>query len=637
MSEVTPTEHSTRDGTCEEDRVSVQQTSGLAMLQKKTATANTLLTSDGSDADEDEFLVEFTDEELTKAPREQWDEEEEVSMRNDDAVDGSDDDDHYDDPLEVTDILGMMDLDESPNGVGSNLLEQEEGSLSGRRRKSRKKEQEEGTTEVFEEEAEEEAEEEEGVSCEFEKALSKNIEGMKRDKAIVLAEVLRFLFHDSADANNLIVKDQSTRKWTKAQEKDGTQYGGLDGCMYSPLTKGMRGMYEPQHNKNVHHRLGFAGEACKRICRASRSGICKSLGSCLVDVAALGSVVKLNQKSHGNTDLTMLWGRKKGNCKQPFQNPWSEVEQKVVSFQKLPALRFAPSLHGLENPDTFRKAFRRLNFTAVEQAALMGGHSVGRITACAGGLNGIERGPWCNIGKRLTPPINSSNLESNGCLAKVGVKSDCWRKNSNGLTPIFARTKANEEKRKFSAGFSDGGFFDVTPRRFDNEYYKHMANEEFEGKDNCCGGLTANGCHRTGTMVKVTKRSPAGRAIAGKKIPGQACSVSFCRSDRDGRTHMKSTKIWHEPEGHKGLDGKGTHHGTTLRIIRLAGDWALLGHEDTKAAVMKFAEDELAWHRAFGAAWAKVISKGYDQGELRACVDRPMSKTEDKQRKALWR
>lgn len=594
------------------------------MLQKNTATANTLAAHDDADVDDEEFSVEsLNEDELEKVP--EYQEEEDVMMRSDDATDGDTEEDSSDDKPEV-ELFDMTGLDEFQSGIDSTLMEQET------------EEREEGQQEEAQEEKDEKDEEAEGVSCEFEEALSKNIDGMKREQAVVLPEILRFLFHDSVDANNLLVKDQESRKWTKIQEKDGAQYGGMDGCMYSPLTNGMKGMYEPQHNKNVKHKLGFAREACKRICRASKSGICKSLGSCLVDVAALGSVVQLNRKSHGNTNLTMLWGRKKGNCKQPFQVPWSEAEQKVVNFSKLPALRFAPSLHALDKPETFRKAFERLNFTAVEQAALMGGHSVGRVTACAGGLNGIERGPWCNIGKRLMPPLNSSNFKSNGCHPKVGVKSDCWiRFKSGGISPIYARSKKHEEQNKSAYGWSDGGFFDFTPRAFDNAYYKHMIGEEFEGKDNCCGGLTSNGCHRTGTMTKITKRSPSGRALKGKKIPGQACSVTFCRSDRDRRTHMKSTKIWHEPVGHKGLDGKATHHGATLRIIRLAGDWALLGREDTKAAVAHFAEDELAWHSAFGAAWAKVITKGYSQGELRTCVDRPMSKAEEKQKKALWR
>merc|ERR1711865_765594 len=57
--------------------------------------------------------------------------------------------------------------------------------------------------------------------------------------------------------------------------------------------------------------------------------------------------------------------------------------------------------------------------------------------------------------------------------------------------------------------------------------------------------------------------------------------------------------------------------GCTVKI-RLVGDWALLGSEETKAAVSTFASDQDAFFDAFAGAWAKVISKG--QHELQACA-----------------
>merc|ERR1712232_627093 len=61
------------------------------------------------------------------------------------------------------------------------------------------------------------------------------------------------------------------------------------------------------------------------------------------------------------------------------------------------------------------------------------------------------------------------------------------------------------------------------------------------------------------------------------------------------------------------------HFGPTKRMIRLAGDWALLGSDETSAAVGLFASDQDAFFDAFAAAWAKVISKG--QTELHSCTN----------------
>jgi len=84
---------------------------------------------------------------------------------------------------------------------------------------------------------------------------------------------------------------------------------------------------------------------------------------------------------------------------------------------------------------------------------------------------------------------------------------------------------------------------------------------------------------------------------------------------------MKSTKTWHEAP--HDFVKKAGHHGPTKRMIRLAGDWALLGSEETKAAVSTFAADQDAFFDAFTGAWAKVISKG--QHELQVCTEEPIT------------
>merc|ERR1719241_48719 len=91
--------------------------------------------------------------------------------------------------------------------------------------------------------------------------------------------------------------------------------------------------------------------------------------------------------------------------------------------------------------------------------------------------------------------------------------------------------------------------------------------------------------------------------------------MKWCRSDRKRRSHMKSLTLWHEPD-HDFIK-KGYRHGTLKRMIRLAGDWALL--KVAKQYVSKFARDQDAFFDAFTRAYTKVINQGYDDGELAEC------------------
>merc|ERR1712039_562973 len=108
---------------------------------------------------------------------------------------------------------------------------------------------------------------------------------------------------------------------------------------------------------------------------------------------------------------------------------------------------------------------------------------------------------------------------------------------------------------------------------------------------------------------RITERNAKGKATKGEYIDGQACAVEWCRSDRKGRSHMKSTKAWHEAS--HGFMKKASHHGTTKRMMRLAGDWALLENSQTRAAVELFAENETEFFEAFKEAFSKLIAKGY--------------------------
>merc|ERR1719335_266832 len=112
-----------------------------------------------------------------------------------------------------------------------------------------------------------------------------------------------------------------------------------------------------------------------------------------------------------------------------------------------------------------------MGFSPADQAALLGAHTFGKMAVCAGGMNGIEYGPWCKNPDRLDPPLNQSNfmpsstikfkkskkgpVELGTCDPKLNVVSNCWlysipgkmgyKKNYYRLSPIYART---EDARK---------------------------------------------------------------------------------------------------------------------------------------------------------------------------------------------
>ena len=59
--------------------------------------------------------------------------------------------------------------------------------------------------------------------------------------------------------------------------------------------------------------------------------------------------------------------------------------------------------------------------------------------------------------------------------------------------------------------------------------------------------------------------------------------------------------------------------GTIVKMIRLAGDWALLGNNETQSILKRYAEDENEFHSNFAVAWDKVLRKGYFLDELKTC------------------
>jgi len=113
--------------------------------------------------------------------------------------------------------------------------------------------------------------------------------------------------------------------------------------------------------------------------------------------------------------------------------------------------------------------------------------------------------------------------------------------------------------------------------------------------------------------MRITERDPeTGLATQAENV--DICGMSWCRSDRKGRSHMKSSKAW-TPVRAGFMKEK---FGLNKRMIRLAADWALLEADGTRAAVQRFAQDQSAFFESFSSAWGKVIAMS--NGDLKPCV-----------------
>jgi len=243
--------------------------------------------------------------------------------------------------------------------------------------------------------------------------------------------LIRAVFHDAVDENNLLVKKKSSRKWEPLPNSTGI-YGGVDGCLYSPLSKGTRGDPEPSHNRNIPHHFPAITTWCRRLCPLfRRTMLCRNYEDCVVDLTVLASFVVV--ETAGGPHIPMTWGRRKGPCENMIETPFSKDPAKVKSYIRKPALRFAPSLTGMDDPQSFRDTFGRMGFSPTDQAALMGSHSFGKMAVCAGGMNGIELGPWCKNPDLLDPPLNQSNFMPSStvkprgtCDPKFNTVSNCW-------------------------------------------------------------------------------------------------------------------------------------------------------------------------------------------------------------------
>lgn len=430
--------------------------------------------------------------------------------------------------------------------------------------------------------------------------------------------LIRAVFHDSTDKDNLMARDEDGTWSALTAPNNGSSYGGVDGCLYSALDH--HGKPDPTHNRNIGASVHMVRKYCEKLCARPSSefveGLCKSPARCAVDMMVLGSITSIEEA--GGPKIAMSWGRTKGSCDRMVVTPFTAGcrHGRCGHYVNFPALGFALPKDHMDKPEKFRETFDKMGYSAIEQTALMGAHTFGKGSSRA--CNALLHGPLCNKPDMLSPPLTAKNLE--GCQAKYGKFTKCWKKVPCGRTlcngdaktlgkfryaPVGA-VMGGRNKTGFAWRGGMGAVFDRTPEKFDNDYYKLFAGYEHGLKNTCCGNRRKDSqCTHLGAMQTRDE---------GKKVKGGSCAVDWCRSDRKNSEHMKATKAW--AEVHPDFVRYGT--APTRRIVRFAGDWALLAADETKDAVHKFADDQDAWFTEFAKAYEKVTRVG--TATLRSCT-----------------
>jgi len=507
------------------------------------------------------------------------------------------------------------------------------------------------------------------------------------------ATALRAMFHDAHDFNSLLAVDKDTGKWERIDTEEG-DYAGVDGCIYDNAKAEPAGGHENfktlstdnqgsmMYNQHI-ERLGqnqdfvridkldfkFVREACFNLCcstssklsEADKKVLCGEGGctwgrykdKCSVDVMTLGSLLII--EGVGGPSVPMTWGRRQGDCRNPFKKTTVPGNLDTRRLAKAGA-----SLSSFGKPDDVFSDFARLRMNKTEATALMGAHSYGKLHYYTGGPRTRDRGGgFCTdlgrvqgffgadgstIDRMADASTHLDQWSSPLGTCQKGEQTgqgalSCWTTERGYLEPSRGVSAKDKIDRRFLRSFlrktngdedlalkvmvtpswGGGGFWDTTPDRLDNEYFKMLNATDPRERQQCCGPATPYGCATDGEPMQ----DKSGRTISG-------CDVNWCmrsigedwlgsgKPQRDSLFPdyaLLSTKKFVQARLDTGNAHIGVHH-----LYRLAADWALIEDAEARAAVARFAKDGAAFNKAFGAAWSKLIELGHAKGALKTCV-----------------
>jgi len=431
------------------------------------------------------------------------------------------------------------------------------------------------------------------------------------------ASVIRSVFHDAQDHNSLKLKSIAGQTIDPVDSSKFGEYGGVDGCLYVPLPNwNLRSWIHKKemnfgvdfitlHNDNdalVARTAGkFAVESCEILCCTDalltteekhtlcgpELSICKPKtphpwdtwhvkkqehkwthsmehllkDKCVVDMHVLGALL-ITKKADG-PQIEMTWGRRQADCTKLFAA--SNVSKE---FKPFPIWLNNAPLNSFEHPHRFAEEFTRMGFSEREMTALMGAHSFGKLHKYAGDF---------------APRANHSGF-------------------------------CNSSRKKWG----DGGYWDRTPDKLDNAYFRHLDTVDPAEKEVCCANHNKYGCR--------TSTSKSGKPMQfwnGSLVPGNGCKHQWCmRSATPWNPRNKDEANWAMlttqetmPQWNEKKYGKAP----PVRRYMLAGDLALLEDSKARAAVKEFAKSEEAFHSAYKQAFDKAIKLGYPSASLNTC------------------
>jgi len=443
-----------------------------------------------------------------------------------------------------------------------------------------------------------------------------------------LASTIRSVFHDAQDHNSLMLKSSTTGKLTGVDSAQFGEYGGVDGCLYVPFPNPNWGdwihkrelnfpmdwitMYDDDNVALIARTAGkFAIATCENMCCTdgflsteekhilcgAELSICKTKVShplrasfhatrfepksihsmanlmkdkCVVDMHVFGSL--LITEKVGGPGIDMTWGRRQADCNKLF-----EKSKASGDLNTHPIWLKAASYNSFDKPELVVEDFKRIGFDEEEMAALMGAHSFGKVHKYAGDFAPRER--------------------ANGFC---GTNESNW---------------------------ADGNFWDNTPDKLDNEYFKDLDSSDPNEKDVCCANKVWHGCRTTYAKWDTENQQMQFRNN-GSLVPGQGCNHKWC---------MRSAQPWgpsNDDEANWALvstqetlpQWNEVKYGTARRArkMMLAADWALIQDSSARKAVKKFAESENAFHEAYRKAFDRATKLGYPSNTIQTCTgERP--------------
>ena len=319
----------------------------------------------------------------------------------------------------------------------------------------------------------------------------------------------------------------------------------------------------------------------------------------LPDLMALGAVMVVEgfANADGARDLHMhfKWGRRKGSCEGSIMCSGDHCIDNEKWFLDCtlgnPEMRYKH--YSPLDPTSNIRAFECMGFNRTEMMALMGAHSFGGVNRCTGTSQGLFAEVFCPVTKEkyldLPPPA-------------APCDRNCKRDFKQAVADRLRQT-----------------FFDSTPGKLDNQYFRELrAAYESKGADTvACRGLDDAGDYAaeycgTDHQVCVAARKPSRSVTKQADVRMRYLqNVSTPCEGFDPATPKQGTC----------LRGGGDEHGPAWRpMAYLAADWAMMEDPRASALAAQFGADEGAFHRAFAAAYRKVLNFGYDEAaELRAC------------------